>query len=87
MHSTEIRTMDLITQQSCSDRYTTSVDVDRVYHLIYVRLHNAVWLELSRPHPLRRAAGHDVSRNPRAGTALKWGFKFKPPGPVLPGCQ
>jgi hypothetical protein len=42
------------TLQGCSDRFTTSVDVYSVYHMIYVRLHITVWLELSRPRPLRR---------------------------------
>ena len=42
------------TPQGCSDLYTTSVDVDSVYHMIYVRLHITVWLEQSRPRPLRR---------------------------------
>ena len=44
----------LCTTQGCSDRYTTSVDVDSVYHMIYVRLHITVWLELSWQLPLRR---------------------------------
>ncbi len=37
------------TPHSCSDRYTTSVDVFSVYHMIYVRLHITfrVWLQTS----------------------------------------
>ena len=43
------------TAQGCSDSYTTSADVDSVYHMmIYVRLHITFWLVLSRPRPLRR---------------------------------
>ncbi len=42
------------TAQGCSDSYTTSVDIESVYHMIYVRLHIIVWLELSRLRPLRR---------------------------------
>jgi hypothetical protein len=70
--------------QGCSDRYTTSVDVDRVYHMIYVRLHITVWLELSRPRPLRRPW---CQPKPPCWHGFEAGFKFKPPGPVLPGCQ
>ena len=43
-------------QQGCSDRYTTSVDIESVYHMIYLSLHIIVWLELrlSRLRPLRQ---------------------------------
>ncbi len=39
--------------QGCSDRYTTSVDIESVYHMIYLSLHIIVWLELSLLRPLR----------------------------------